>query len=85
MSLLLLSTRSIFSCEDAAQQVLMSVCLYVRHQVEILLQNLTKNVPECSRKCIRMYQNVLECSSMHADLCMNLHEDCRSMSLHAVT
>ena len=50
-----------FGCEDAAQQVLMSVCLSVCGQFEILLYS---KVPECSRKfqkvpeSSRMYQNV---------------------------
>ena len=34
----LILTLCIFGCEDAAQQVLMSVCLSVRLQVEILSQ-----------------------------------------------
>ena len=41
---------SIFSCEDAAQQVLMSVCVSVVDIVE----NKQQNVPECM-------QNVSEC------------------------
>jgi len=47
---------NIFSCEDAAQQVLMSVCPCVIKLKFSLLQH-----PECSRmyaKCSRMSQNV---------------------------
>ena len=54
---------SIFSCEGAALEVLMSVCLSVRPQVEILK---FQKVPEGSRRfqkvpeCSRMFQNVPE-------------------------
>ena len=71
------STLKIFSCEDAAQQVLMSVCLSVCPCVVNLktyhstsFYNI-QNVPEYSRRhaeCIRMFQkacrmfqNVPEC------------------------
>ena len=62
-----------FSCEDAAQQVLMSVCLSVcqfvvnwsecMQNVQEFIQNVQEymqNVPECSRmhaECSRMFQN----------------------------
>jgi len=49
-----------FGCYDAAQQVLMSVCLSMCEQVEILPNTTTQNIPECSK----MFQNVQECSRM---------------------
>ena len=50
----------IYSCEDAALQVLMYVCVCVRRQVEILPSYSIQNVPECSI----MLQNVAECCRM---------------------
>ena len=63
---------NIFSCEDAAQQVLMSVCPSVRvssswNSAFYNIQNVQEcmqNVPECPRmyaECSRMFQNVPEC------------------------
>ena len=70
-------TIFIFSCKDAAQQVLMSsVCLSVCPSAKLKLYILTAfnvfhDVPECSRmfqnvpECM---QNVPECSRIHADV-----------------
>ena len=64
----------VFSCKDAAQEVLMSVRPCEFH-VEILSQcanlyssRMFQNVPECSR----MFQNVPECSRIHAEFMQNV-------------
>merc|ERR1711860_347268 len=72
----------IFSCEDAALQVLMLVCVCpcVRGQPENLPSYIFLKHTECSRmfqnvpECSRMFQNVPECmqnvpeySRMHAE------------------
>ena len=71
-----LQKRKVFSCEDAAQQVLMYVCPSVRvcvcGQVEIL--------PSYSIQCnSRMFQNVPECSRMHAEISRMLQNACRML------
>ena len=66
----------IFSCEDAAQQVLMYVCLSVRVSVINLKINLStsfyniQNVPECSR----MFQNACR---MFQNACRMFQNECR--------
>ena len=71
---------NIFSCEDAAQQVLMSVCPSVRvssswNSAFYNIQNVQEcmqNVPECPRmyaECSRMYEKYPECSSMFQTVC----------------
>ena len=67
---------AIFSCEDAAQQVLMSVCLSVSVCVDKLkfyLLTPFNVIAECSR----MFQNVPECSRMHAEYSRMFQNACR--------
>ena len=52
-----------FGCEDAAQQVLMSVCLSARGQPENLPFYIILQHPECSRmyaECMQNVQNIPE-------------------------
>ena len=80
--------KTVFSCEDAAQQVLMSsvcpsVCLSVSKLKFYLVTALRmfQSVPECSRmhaECYRMLQNVTECYRMFQNACSYI-------SLHPVT
>ena len=53
-----------FGCKDAAQQVLMSVCPCVRHQVEILPSYSIQCNSVQFHECSRMFKNVLECLRM---------------------
>ena len=56
----------IFSCEDTAQQVLMSVCLSVCLSSNLkFFHSAICTVPECSR----LFQNVLECSGLFQNAC----------------
>ena len=51
----------VFSCEDAAQQVLMYVCVSVDK-----VENVPQNVPECMQNVTKSYRMHTECASMHA-------------------
>merc|ERR1711911_297238 len=73
----------IFSCEDAAQQVLMSsvrlsVCVCVCGQPENLPYYILLQHPGCSR----MFQNVPECSKMFQDVpgCSGMFKDVQGCS-----
>ena len=83
----------LFSCQDAAQQVLMYVCLSVSPSPKLkfylwntfktfrMFQNACRtfrNVPECM-------QSVPECTKMHAEYSWMFQNACRPMSLHVVT
>ena len=87
---------NIFSCEDAAQQVLMSVCPSVRvssswNSAFYNIQNVQEcmqNVPECPRmyaECSRMFQNVPECMNVPDSMqsvseCSKMYAEC--MQIH---
>ena len=74
----------IFSCEDAAQQVLMSVCLSVCPQPEkipsyILLQHkecsrMFQKVSECMQKVPECIQKVSECIQKVSECMQNVPE-----------
>ena len=86
----------VFSCEDAAQQVLMSsVCPSVCGQPEnipfyILLEDpecsrMFQNVSECMQnvpECSRMFQNVPECMQKVPE-CSRMHAECSKMLQNA--
>ena len=77
--------RVLFSCKDAALQVLMSVCVCVS-QGEILpsysIQGNSRIIKD-AQGCSRMFQNVPECMQIHVQNvpeCSRMHAVCRSMS-----
>ena len=66
-------SKQLFSCKDAAQQVLMSVCLS-EFNVEILSQcanlyssRMFQAIPECFRMHAEYFRMHAECSRMHAE------------------
>ena len=61
----------LFSCEDAAQQVLMYVCLSVRLSVWVPSWN---SFTVCNQYSSRMFPNVPECSRMHAE-CSRIYQN----------
>ena len=85
----------LFSCEDAAQQVLMSfVCLCVRvpswNTFTVCKSILFQTIPECSRmfqnacrmfQC-RMFWNVPECMQNVLE-CFRMHAECSRMNQKA--
>ena len=66
---------TVFSCEDAAQQVLMSVRLSVRPWS--ICNSYSIHSPECSR----MFQNVPECMQ-YVPECSRMHAICSRMFQH---
>ena len=70
----------VFSCEDAAQQVLMSVCPSVVN-LKIYLTTSFYNIQDVL-ECSRMFQNVPECSRMFQDVpgCSGMFKDVQGCS-----
>jgi len=77
---------NIFSCEDAAQQVLMSVCPSVRPSVCGQPENLPYYILLQHPGCSRMFQNVPECSKMFQDVpgCSGMFKDVQGCSRMSV-
>ena len=91
-----ISRKYIFSCEDAALQVLMSVCLCVdsshftsMYSIVQVCTALYKSVQHCT-SLYNIDKHVQNCTSLYKHAvtkeCMQLHKPaCSYISLHAVT